>query len=526
MKKCRWGRNQVAFLGHIVTPTGILPNPEKVKAVMNVARPHDLHTVRAFLGLTSYFRRYIPGYADILAPIERLKVKGADFVWNEDCEAAFLQLKRRLVEPPILVYPDSSQRFKLYVDSSRLAVGACLMQTVDGRERVVAYASKLIVGSKKNWIYRTDGTSEIECWGIVWATRKFRCYLDRTEFDLYTDHQALRWVFNENNRTTNAKLTRWAMELSQLRFKVYHKPGTAMGHADGLSRLHSDSICALTIADLLNDDPSPPDEGPVPVGEGSSPGPNNENSTASPTVNDGALNDAVRAAMDALNETASSSVDLFGFDRERFQEEQKRTPWIQALIAFLEDGALALYAQLRVKVLLMVPHYVVKNGMLMRRVHLKARGGPARSLSVPVIPLPFIETVLHYCHSDVFAAHVGQSKTMEKVRKHAYWHGWKKDVIEYVRSCTVCGRGKGYRPWRNGRMQRMPVQELSGPFSLLVVDAIGPLVTTPRGHKYILVFADYFTSFVERLTLGGEETFVSGVTNHIVEVLAKRVKGR
>ncbi|KAE9010237.1 hypothetical protein PF011_g9903 [Phytophthora fragariae] len=88
---------------------------------------------------------------------------------------------------------------------------------------------------------------------------------------------------------------------------------------------------------------------------------------------------------------------------------------------------------------------------------------------------------------------------MEKVRKHAYWHGWKKDVIEYVRSCTVCGSGKGYRPWRNGRMQRMPVQELSGPFSLLVVDAIGPLVSTPRGHKYILVFADYFTRWVEAL---------------------------
>ncbi|KAE9302432.1 hypothetical protein PF008_g22493 [Phytophthora fragariae] len=61
MKKCKWGRDQVAFLGHIVTPSGILPNPEKVKSVMNVKRPHDLHTVRAFLGLTSYFRRYIPG---------------------------------------------------------------------------------------------------------------------------------------------------------------------------------------------------------------------------------------------------------------------------------------------------------------------------------------------------------------------------------------------------------------------------------------------------------------------------------
>ncbi|OWZ04432.1 hypothetical protein PHMEG_00023673 [Phytophthora megakarya] len=101
MKKYKWGRDRVAFLGHILTPSSILPNPEKV-----------------FLGLTSYFRRYIPGYTGISTPIERLKVKGAAFVWTSDWEAAFLQLKRRLIEPPILIYPDFSKRFKLYVDSS------------------------------------------------------------------------------------------------------------------------------------------------------------------------------------------------------------------------------------------------------------------------------------------------------------------------------------------------------------------------------------------------------------------------
>ncbi|OWY90881.1 hypothetical protein PHMEG_00040788 [Phytophthora megakarya] len=247
MKKCKWGRDQVAFLGHIVTPSGILPNPEKVKAVINVKRLHDLHTVRAFLGLTSYFRRYIPGYAGISAPIERLKLKGAEFVWTDDCASAFLQLKRRLIEPPIPIYPDFSKRFKLYVDSSKWAVGVCLMQTMDGRDRVVAYASKLLVGSEKNSIHKVDGTSEIECWGIVWAKRKFR-----QEFNVYTDHKAFTWVFNENNRTSNSKLARWAMELSQLRFKMFHKAGTLMDHVDGLSRLHYSTIATLNMADLLH----------------------------------------------------------------------------------------------------------------------------------------------------------------------------------------------------------------------------------------------------------------------------------
>jgi hypothetical protein len=167
MKKHHWGRSQVAFLGHIVTPSGILPNPEKVKAVMNVQRPRDVHGIRSLLELTSYFRRYIPGYALISAPLERLKTKDAPFQWNKDCENASLQIQHALMKPPILVYPNHSERFKLYVDSSRYAVGACLKQEVDGRDRVVAYASKLLTGSQKNWINKQDGISEIECWGVT-----------------------------------------------------------------------------------------------------------------------------------------------------------------------------------------------------------------------------------------------------------------------------------------------------------------------------------------------------------------------
>ncbi|OWZ11919.1 Retrovirus-related Pol Polyprotein from transposon 412 [Phytophthora megakarya] len=248
MKKCHWGRNQVAFLGHIVTPSGILPNPEKVKAVMNVARPHDLHMVRALLGLTSYFRRYIPGFATIAAPLERLKEKGTVFRWNEDCEVPFYQLQRSLVRPPILAYPEFSTRFKLYVDSSHLVVGACLMQEVDGRDRAVAFANKMLVGSQKDWIDKTNGTTEIECWGVVWATRKFRSYPDHNEFDLFTDRQALTWIFSQNTRTTNAKLARWAMELSQLRFKIHHRSGTLMGHADGISRLNHLPVTGSTLS--------------------------------------------------------------------------------------------------------------------------------------------------------------------------------------------------------------------------------------------------------------------------------------
>ncbi|GMF21075.1 unnamed protein product [Phytophthora fragariaefolia] len=429
MKKCHWGRSQVTFLGHIVTPSGILPNPEKVKAVMNVQRPFGLHTLRAFLGLTSYFRRYIPGYAALSASLERLKQKEADFLWDSDCECAFKQLKSVWTRPPILVYPDFSKRFKLYVDSSRIAVGACLMQTVDGKERAVAYAT-------------------------------------------------LTWVFSPENRTSNAKLARWAMELSQLNFKVYHKPGASLGHVDGLSRLPSASGCAITIDDLLNADkaqdgsvpmisggieqptvpgsePAYPAPGESPASVGESPTPvlpteqmtNPENILIAAHALAGepsALTEASEEGAEEFEEEGPddemersfTSVDEFGLNQEKFVEEQKASPWIGAMRAFIEDGALALDPQLRTKVLRTAPNYDMKNGILMRRVHLRATAGPAVTITDPVIPLPFIETVLHYLHRDTFSAHVGNTEDDSPVQAPRLLTRLGKGWNKYIRVFT------------------------------------------------------------------------------------------
>ncbi|OWY92554.1 hypothetical protein PHMEG_00038400 [Phytophthora megakarya] len=168
----------------------------------------------------------------------------------------------------------------------------------------------------------------------------------------------------------------------------------------------------------------------------------------------------------------------FGLDTFRFEKEQKCTPWILALRAFLEDRALPLDGQLRVRVLQVTLHYEMKNDLLMRKVHLKSRAGPARTALVPVISLPVIET------------------TIDNVCKHAYWPGKKRDVIEY----------------------RVPVYDLSGTFSLVVVDAIGPLETTPRDNKYILAFTDYFTRWVEAFPVKrhGTVTFVNLMVDEVV----------
>ncbi|GMF48867.1 unnamed protein product [Phytophthora fragariaefolia] len=453
MKKCHWGRSHVAFLGHIATPSGILLNPEKVKAVMNVERPRAVHGIRSFLGLTSYFRRYIPGYALISALLERLKVKDAPFEWNEDCEGAFRQLKRALIKPPILAYPDMTKRFKWYVDSSRYAVGACLIQ----------------------------------------------------------------------------ELARWAMELSSLDFKVLHKPGKSLGHVDGLSRLPMVNVCAIRMYDLLNpverDHESSVDCGGIPLdaenlhGDLDGLGATEQGSETGERSGTDYRPVENSAEEDGSSGLHLSNVDLSGLDPDQFVAEQRKVSCIVALTAFLKDGALPLDPNLRSQVVKMAPKFVIAEYILRRRVNLPARVGPARSVTVPVIkPLSYIETVLHYCHADLLSSHLGLTKTLEKVKRHAYWPDWHRDVEEYVRECNKCGSGKGSRPWPAGRMQRMPLVDLTGPFSLLVVDAIGPLPETPRGYKYILVFVDYFTRWAEAFPVRGLDsvTFVDVMVNGVV----------
>ncbi|KAG2985710.1 hypothetical protein PC120_g23983 [Phytophthora cactorum] len=252
------------------------------------------------------------------------------------------------------------------------------------------------------------------------------------------------------------------MELSQVRFKVLHKPGTSMGHADGLSRLHhrpnGGVVSVIRMTDLLNAEENDagrkvPDE----MTEGTpTRSANNEDvrakggETAEGEGN--ASSDGVPAG-----ENVPVGAELLTQD-EQEKDQQERSSAAPSPASLLAS-ALALDPQLRVSDLKMVSHFVV------RKVHLEARAGPARTLVVPAVPLPFIETVLRYCHSDIFSAHLGKTKTADKVRRHAYWHGWKKDEIEYVRECSICGG----------------------------VGTIGPLVVTPRGNKYILLFVDYFT---------------------------------
>ncbi|KAL5479377.1 hypothetical protein EMCRGX_G022895 [Ephydatia muelleri] len=225
--KCQIGVAQVVYLGHVFSAEGMIPDNSKVQAVQEWPRPRDATEVRQFIGLASYYRRYIQHFADIARPLHRLTQKDATYCWSEECEQAFRNLKTKLTEAPILAYPrfdKEASPLVLQTDASLTGLGAVLEQ--DGQ--VIAYASRTLSMSEVNY-----SVIQRECLAVVWGTKQFRHYLLGRPFQLCTDHAPLKWLAGQN---MEGILCRWAIALQEYTYTILYRKGTLNGNADALSR--------------------------------------------------------------------------------------------------------------------------------------------------------------------------------------------------------------------------------------------------------------------------------------------------
>jgi len=227
--KCCFGMSSATHLGFDYSGDGIKPSAEKARAIVDWPLPTSQKEVRSFLGLANFYRRFIPQFSSIAAPLNDLTSSKAAFKWTDQHQAAFNKLKGALSSPPILDYPRRSDTFVLTTDASELGVGAVLSTS---RGTVVEYASRSLTAAEKKYC-----TSEQECLAIVWATRKLRHYLIGARFTLETDHKPLEWLESARQSQARAqRLERWALELRAFEFDVVHRPGKLNQHADALSR--------------------------------------------------------------------------------------------------------------------------------------------------------------------------------------------------------------------------------------------------------------------------------------------------
>ena len=233
--KCEFLHTEVSYLGHVITEKGVIPDPKKVETVDNYPRPINVKQLKSYLGMASYYRKFIPNFSRIAAPLHALLKANVPFVWETEQELAFQKLKDKLVSKPILQYPDFTKDFILTTDASNEGLGAILSQGEIGKDLPISFASRNLNKAERNY-----STSEKELLAIVWVVKHFRPYLYGRKFKVASDHKPLMWIMNVKD--PGSRLLKWRIRLEEYDYQIVYKKGALNTNADALSRIHGLSL--------------------------------------------------------------------------------------------------------------------------------------------------------------------------------------------------------------------------------------------------------------------------------------------
>ena len=247
-KKSHFFQTSVTFLGHILSADGVSPNPEKVTKIKDWSTPKTPKEVHSFVGLASYYHRFIPNFAKWAGPLHALIVPASfkqkirrgemkksdlpEFQRTSACQEGFDQLKKALTEAPLLAYPDYSKPFILEMDASLKGLGPVLSQKGDDNEiRVITYASRSLRPFEKSmWDY---SLAKIELMALKWSIcDKFKDYLLRSKFTVFTDNNPLCYI---KSSKLGAAQIRWLSKLALYDFDIVYCTGKSNLVADALS---------------------------------------------------------------------------------------------------------------------------------------------------------------------------------------------------------------------------------------------------------------------------------------------------
>jgi hypothetical protein len=241
-KKCVFATRELEFCGHILGDGRLRPIPEKVEVVSSWPRPQNAHEVRSFLGLATYYRRFVKSFAKIAGPLsDLLKEEDAEvrkkryrrIHWTEACEVAFRDLKTAMVNHPVLIQPDVNKPFTIESDASEWAIGYVLNQVgEDGKLHPVAFDGRKLKGAELNY-----PVQEKELLAVKEALRTWDRFVDidnSTPTIVITDHQSLQYL--ATTRVFSKRLARWIEEFQDKHIKWKYRPGREAIVPDAISR--------------------------------------------------------------------------------------------------------------------------------------------------------------------------------------------------------------------------------------------------------------------------------------------------
>lgn len=503
--KCFFFRQEVEFLGHVVSRYGVHTDPKKIEAIRNIRIPKNVTDLRRFLGIMSYYRKFVKGFAETAKCLHALTKKNGVWNWTPECDHAFHELRDKLIHSPILGYPDvDGGPFVLDTDASNDAIGCVLSQIQNGEEKVMQYASRTLNSHEKNYC-----VTRKEMLAVVFFIKHFKHYLLGREFILRTDHGSLTWL--HRFRDPDGQVCRWLQQLSAFDFKIIHRPGKRHSNADALSRLpsnyanDSEEVCRQCNRRLSD-------------------------------IYDGKQQSHIHELRKDISESGicdqeniiCNIVNLFSEDhcsevkskkKGRTENRPKRAISVEMPVNELsyenirkaqenDDGIFPI-----LKLLKMgkdKPSY-----QDISHLHPECKFWHARWELLRIhndvlcilwtekdenrlricTPNRLREDVMWYLHDAPTSGHMGIYRTQQRASFSSYyWPGMRQTVRDYVKSCEVCEERKN--PGRK-RRHYMETYTVGGRFERVAADIAGPFPKTANDNVYILVISDYFSKFAE-----------------------------
>ena len=554
--KCFFFEREVVFLGHIVSGEGVKPNPTNVDRILSWDVPTSTKQVRQFLGMATYYRRFIKDFAKIAEPLAKLTSKNVTFTWSDDCMIAFNKLKAALTGPSVMAYPLTDSPFILDTDASDTAIGAVLSQIQNGEEKVVAYASRSMNKAERNYC-----VTDKELLAVKHFIEYFYQYLMGRHFVCRTDHQPLRWLFSL--KEPRGRVARWLQILADYSFEIEYRKGIKHNNADAMSRCPNPRMCQCNFEDenesILKCGPcrkcqrkseqmksSWDAQHPDQVSRIAFVEEVTDPETEDVSVIFAALmyvcwvctlpKSWLLSCWDVLvmvfnrvfapegnrfrrtRSDTNTSVWFQDFSNQEIQQKQRSDPVLKIVIGWLESGKLPKSMVMPEKCPELRHYYLYYTSLslndgLLCRTFIKQDG--VGEYTQVVVPTDMRESILKAMHDTLTAGHLGQHKTMEKLLQHFYWFKVREDVKVWVSRCEVCQSVKVPTKGAKAPLGRMIV---GGIMDRLCTDLMGPLPLTPRGNKHVLVVTDSFSKWTEIFAVPDEtaETCARVILNEVI----------
>lgn len=486
-EKCNFFRPEVYFLGHKCTTNGILPDPNKLRAIEKFPRPVNRDEAKRFVAFANYYRRFIKNFSGITKPITNLSRKNVEFNWTEECQNSFDTLRKCFLEAPLLAYPDFTKKFKVTVDASHIACGAVLSQEHGDIDRPILFLSRTFKKGEAN-----KPIIEKELLAIHFALQTLRPYLYGTQFTVYSDHKPLIYLYKL--KSPSSKLTRIRLDLEEFSFDVVHISGKSNVVADALSRIRIEDLKDGYECDIFAITRSMTK--------------NKANGTQNIDGND-EITDNVRVYEELLtgfkkhyprikltkstsggNKLIKATITAFQNHRRLFECSLSATPneriTLKLILSKLESMAKAHNIR---KLQWPLQDEIFAHCEL--NEFKQACNDTLKDITIALIKRPEMipdknerEKILKNFHEHEFVGgHSGQKRMYASIRSKYYWPKMTRDVARYVRNCDTCNLCKPVRANKEPmHVTRTPQQ----PFDVTIIDTVGPLPKSNNGFSYVV----------------------------------------